>query len=230
MSERTPPSLRAFADCIFSIPVKYIALLAMAKIVPTHPHLISDYQEDILNSLDDADLSIRMRALELATSMADRENVRDIVQQLLSHLVPTASAASSLPSAATALARSADASLPTPAAGGVTPAILSPAYRLEIVRRVIKMTSADTYANITDFDWYMSVLVDLAYVSNVDVGYELKEVLLDVVSRVRSVRPTAVALLSRLLSDDNFLENSAEEGGCVEVLAAAAFVCGEHSR
>jgi AP-3 complex subunit delta-1 len=49
--------------------VRYIALLAMVKITPTHPHLVSEYQEEILESLEDADLSIRMRALELITAM-----------------------------------------------------------------------------------------------------------------------------------------------------------------
>ena len=49
--------------------VKYIALLAMVKIVPTHPHLIADYQDEVLQSLDDEDVSIRMRALELVSSM-----------------------------------------------------------------------------------------------------------------------------------------------------------------
>jgi AP-3 complex subunit delta-1 len=50
-------------------PVKYIALLAMVKIVPSHPHLVADYQDEILESVDDADVSIRMRALELASAM-----------------------------------------------------------------------------------------------------------------------------------------------------------------
>lgn len=49
--------------------VKYIALLAMVKIVPSHPHLVVDYQDEILQSVDDADVSIRMRALELTSAM-----------------------------------------------------------------------------------------------------------------------------------------------------------------
>lgn len=49
--------------------MRYIALLAMVKIVPTHPHMIIEYQEEILASLDDPDVSIRMRALELVSSM-----------------------------------------------------------------------------------------------------------------------------------------------------------------
>lgn len=41
----------------------------MVKIVPSHPHLIAEYQDEILESLDDEDMSIRMRALELTCSM-----------------------------------------------------------------------------------------------------------------------------------------------------------------
>lgn len=49
--------------------VKYIALLAMVKIIPTHPAMIAEYQEEIMASMDDPDVSIRIRALELVTSM-----------------------------------------------------------------------------------------------------------------------------------------------------------------
>lgn len=49
--------------------VRFIALLAMAKITPTHPQMVAEYQEEIMQSLDDSDVSIRMRALELVTSM-----------------------------------------------------------------------------------------------------------------------------------------------------------------
>jgi len=49
--------------------VKYIALLAMTKIVPSHPELLAEYQDTILASLNDSDISIRMRALDLVTAM-----------------------------------------------------------------------------------------------------------------------------------------------------------------
>ena len=41
----------------------------MVKIVPTHPHLVAVHQNGILAGLDDQDLSIRMRALDLVSSM-----------------------------------------------------------------------------------------------------------------------------------------------------------------
>lgn len=51
------------------VKVKYIALLAMAKIVPTHPELVAEHQDMILSSVDDQDVSIRMRALDLLSAM-----------------------------------------------------------------------------------------------------------------------------------------------------------------
>lgn len=49
--------------------VKYIALLALVKIVPTHPHLVAEHQETIMRSVADEDVSIRMRALDLVSAM-----------------------------------------------------------------------------------------------------------------------------------------------------------------
>ena len=51
------------------ISVKYIALMAMVKIVPVRPELVAEHQAVILESLNDFDISIRMRALELISSM-----------------------------------------------------------------------------------------------------------------------------------------------------------------
>ena len=43
----------------------------MAKIVPTHPHLITEYQDTIFTSINDPDISIRMRALDLLSAMVN---------------------------------------------------------------------------------------------------------------------------------------------------------------
>lgn len=53
----------------FSTTVRYIALVALVKIAPTHPHLISTHFDTILQCTDDADLSVRMRALDLVEVM-----------------------------------------------------------------------------------------------------------------------------------------------------------------
>ena len=41
----------------------------MAKILPSHPYLVAEYQDMILSSVDDQDISIRMRALDLLSAM-----------------------------------------------------------------------------------------------------------------------------------------------------------------
>jgi hypothetical protein len=41
----------------------------MAKIAPTHAHLVAEHQDIIFSSIEDSDMSIRMRALELLTAM-----------------------------------------------------------------------------------------------------------------------------------------------------------------
>ena len=45
----------------------------MVHIVPTHPYLVAEYQDMILSSVDDQDISIRMRALDLVSAMVSFE-------------------------------------------------------------------------------------------------------------------------------------------------------------
>lgn len=68
---------------IAEVIVRFIALLAMAKITPTHPQMVAEYQEEIMQSLDDSDVSIRMRALELVTSMVSHAVFRDVFSELI---------------------------------------------------------------------------------------------------------------------------------------------------
>ncbi|EIW71741.1 hypothetical protein TREMEDRAFT_43040 [Tremella mesenterica DSM 1558] len=199
---------------------------SMVKIIPTHPSMVAEYQEEILQSLDDPDVSIRMRALELVTSMVDQRNLQSIVDQLLAHLAPS-SDTSTLPSAAAFLAAVAGTNTtPTATARSIT---LSPAYRLLLTRRLLGMLSHETYTNVTDFEWVISVLIDVAYVSKVDVGGEVRDMLLDVVARVRSVRGYAVKMLERVLGEDDVRERGREKTGEDGLLEAAIWLCGEYS-
>lgn len=56
--------------------MKYIALLALAKIVPTHRHLVAKYQDMVFSSVSDQDFSIRMRSLDLLSAMVCRIHSR----------------------------------------------------------------------------------------------------------------------------------------------------------
>ncbi|KAI1793066.1 Adaptor protein complex AP-3 delta subunit [Ganoderma leucocontextum] len=205
--------------------LKYIALLALVKIVPTHPELVAEYQDMVLSSVNDEDISIRMRALDLVSAMVSRHNLQPILQHLLSHLVKTESVA--LPSALEALSQFGSARDDTAVRPGGLPS-QSPAYRLTLAQRILSLGSQDVYDNVTDFEWYISVLVDLAYVARVDVGAEIREQLVDITGRVRATRRYAVQVMVKLLSDDLFLHNASDGGGCPEVLWAASWICGEY--
>ena len=154
----------------------------------------------------------------------NQDNLQSIVQQVLSHLVPETS--STMQTAAQSLAQHT-----TPSSAGVkypTSPSQSPAYRLTLSQRILGACSQSRYENVTNFEWYISVLVDLAHVANVDVGVEIRDQLVDVVGRVRAVRPYAVKLMFTLLSDETILRNAEDEGSCSEVLWAAAWICGEY--
>ncbi|KAJ6502639.1 adaptin N terminal region-domain-containing protein [Mycena vulgaris] len=206
--------------------LKYIALLALVKIVPSHPHLVAEYQDTILASVNDQDISIRMRALDLVSAMVTPNSLQSIVQQVLSHLVPDTSS-STLPTAAQSLAQHTVPTSPTTAKPHISPT-QSPAYRLVLSQRILNICSQSMYENVTNFEWYLSVLVDLAHVANVDVGAQIRDQLVDVVGRVKGVRRYAVKLMYTLLCDDTMLHNARDEGSCSEVLWAAAWICGEY--
>jgi AP-3 complex subunit delta-1 len=154
------------------------------------------------------------------------DSLQSIVQQVLSHLVPDTSS-STLPTAAQSLAQHTVPSSPSTSKPHISPS-QSPAYRLILSQRILTMCSQSMYENVTNFEWYLSVLVDLAHVANVDIGGQIRDQLVDVVGRVKGVRRYAVKLMYTLLCDDTMLHNARDEGSCSEVLWAAAWICGEY--
>ncbi|KAG0187198.1 AP-3 complex subunit delta-1 [Apophysomyces sp. BC1034] len=189
--------------------LKYVGLLAMGKMLSSHPKLVAEHKDIVLECIDDDDLSIRLRALDLIVGMVNRKNVVDIVKRLVAHLVPPSTL-------------SAPSSLHEPSA------ILDPAYRADIINRIIFICSQNQYQNVTNFEWYITTLVGITYASGVNVGDVLTGQLMDVSVRVKSVRPFAVRQMFRLLSDKQFLETVKKRDSNIEVLSAAAWICGEY--
>ena len=59
--------------------MKYVALLAFNKIVLTHPYLVSQQEDVIMDCIDSPDISIRIRALDLVVGMVSSDNLMSIV-------------------------------------------------------------------------------------------------------------------------------------------------------
>lgn len=187
--------------------VKYVGLLAMAKITSTHADLVSDHHDLILSCIEDTDISIRLRALDLIVGMVTRDTLTDIVKQLMIQLLD-------------------------PPPDSPSPVVLPEYYRIELVRRILAMTTKDNYTHIgNNFEWYVAVLIDLARIAKVDVGKEIGEELLNVTVRVKSVRSFSVHVLKDLLRDYEVIIGGAEKAqGQVDVLGAAAWIIGEYAK
>uniref|UniRef100_A0A0A1XCL2 AP-3 complex subunit delta n=1 Tax=Zeugodacus cucurbitae TaxID=28588 RepID=A0A0A1XCL2_ZEUCU len=173
--------------------LKYLGLLAMSKILKTHPKSVQEHKDLILACLDDKDESIRLRALDLLYGMVSKKNLMEIVKRLLGHM------------------ERAEGSL----------------YRDELLYKVIEICSQSSYLYVTNFEWYLTVLVELIQLeAGSKHGRLIAEQLLDVAIRVPVVRQFAVNEMTNLL--DTFSVSS-QSNSMYEVLYAAAWIVGEFS-
>jgi AP-3 complex subunit delta len=159
------------SHCTSLTTVKYVGLLALAKIASTHPDLVVDLQDMIFSCITEEDISVRLRALDLIGGMVSRDTLTDIVKQLMVQLVDT------------------ENPLPEYYRIEVIRQTLAMTKRDKYVN----------IGN--NFEWYVAVLVDLARIAKVDVDKELGEELINVCVRVKSVRQFAVTVLLDLLRD-----------------------------
>lgn len=232
--------------------MKYVALLAFTKIVGSHPQLVALHQDVIVECIDDPDISIRTRALELVTGMVDPNNLVSIVERLLRQLREAREPDQAYependrglhggvdPSgemddeqAGASLRKNRESSNEVPP--------LPEDYRISVIERILEMCSRDTYTNISDFDWYIGVLVDLVrhcpaksaedkedVASGVadTIGSELRNVAV----RVKSVRPEAVAAAQSLVLFERRQDLFPASGtGALAVLESAAWIAGEY--
>jgi AP-3 complex subunit delta-1 len=97
-------------------------------------------------------------------------------------------------------------------------------YRNLLAKKIIHTCSKDMYTNVTNFEWYLQVLIDISKFPRLDVGSLVKDQLIDICVRVKQVREFAIELLFPLLGDRNYITASSED-----VLYAAAWICGEYS-
>jgi len=66
--------------------LKYLGLVGLCNVIVVYPRMISGHKDIILACLDDEDVTIRMRVLELLSGMASRKNLPDIVKKIRQHI------------------------------------------------------------------------------------------------------------------------------------------------
>ncbi len=99
-------------------------------------------------------------------------------------------------------------------------------YRHELIGSIIFMCSREKYAFLSDFKWYMGVLLDLSGVIGPELENPLSDQLVDVALRVESIRNFAIgSMIDILLCRDVLLNKIIKEGP----LTAVAWIVGEYS-
>lgn len=175
--------------------LKYLGLLAMSKILATHPKSVQAHKDLILQCLDDKDESIRLRALDLLYGMVSKKNLMEIVKKLMIHM--------------------------DKAEGSH--------YRDELLSKIIEICSQSNYQYVTNFEWYVSILVELTRMEGTQHGKLIASQMLDVAIRVQTIRNFAVQQMAVLLDNSHVLASNSQRNGICEVLYAAAWICGEFS-
>ncbi|KAL9105893.1 MAG: hypothetical protein Q9227_009004 [Pyrenula ochraceoflavens] len=238
--------------------LKYVALLAFNKIVATYPILVSRHQDVIMSCLDDPDVSIRLQALELVSGMVTSDNLQSIVDRLLKQLQKSGRAdARDIAPVIVPIEPHADSDEEDPeeklkpdkrSMDAFEP--VSDEYRDEVVHRILNICFQDTYSNITDFEWYIDILVKLVRCvpsrvptkgdvalegesgihkpksesAAARIGWQLR----DISVRVKSLRPEATKAAESLILVNNrdILFPTVGVGG-QDVLEPAVWVVGE---
>jgi len=237
--------------------LRYVALLAFAKITASHADLVADHQDVILECIDDADISIRTRALDLVVDMVNSNNLQMVVERLLKQL-KTAGKASpvnependrAVHEGVIPMADDDDEGTTMSVKKGDhksdQPPPLPEDYRQSVIERILEMCSKENYTNMDDFEWYITVLVELVrQCPSITIGGASgsqgspKQTMADAIGdelrniavRVKGVRPEAAAAAQSLLLLDNRDDNFAQATESAQnVLAAAAFIAGEYS-
>ncbi|OAP62126.1 hypothetical protein AYL99_04329 [Fonsecaea erecta] len=222
--------------------LKYVALLAFNKIVATHPALVSMQQDVIMGCLDDPDISIKMQALELVSGMVSSDNLQAVVNRLIKQLAGSASAHEGVNGHTEEEQTDMEQRL-VPDKRGSENVPLPDEYRYEIIRRILDMCSHNTYANITDFEWYIEILVHLVrhlpadkdgsssratLADDASLGAQVGNQLRDITVRVKELRPeTTKAAETLVLLSNRAIAYPKHGTGQSQVIKSAAWICGE---
>ncbi|GFF59672.1 putative AP-3 complex subunit delta [Aspergillus udagawae] len=220
--------------------LKYVALLAFNRILLSHPALVSVHCDVIMDCLEDADISIRIQALELAARMVTSDTLQSVVDRLLKQLqdATTFDPVDSRHSAATENLNNQKG-----------PMTLPVSYRIDVMNRILDICSFNNYSDLYDFEWYVDLLVELMKLrprqtkqfrsprairalecdSGDDIMSRICSEIRNVAVRVKGVRLQATRAAELLISVENrhalFLQPHTDS----HALGSLAWVAGEYS-
>jgi AP-3 complex subunit delta-1 len=186
--------------------VKGLGLDTLDKLLHIRPELGPYFTSLVLTFLEDPDPSIRTQCLDLFSHLTHRDNFMDMIQRLMGH-----------------------AMVPEPLDASTESLLFATdgEYRSRVALRILDMMEKDTYGNVEDFEWALNILLELSLVPDLEgrgVGQGVARVMVDLCVRVQELRPFAVQTFVKLIEEPSL----AEKVQAREVVAAAAWICGEY--
>ncbi|KAK0728392.1 adaptin N terminal region-domain-containing protein [Lasiosphaeria miniovina] len=153
--------------------LKYVALLAFNRIVVTHPFLVAQQEDVIMECIDSEDITIRIKALDLVQGMVSSENLVSIVSRLMRQLKASPSSSLAHQQSVQSADLETDSSDEAAPESGRRPKSqdhpppLPEDYTIDVIGRILNMCSQNNYASLSDFDWYIDVLTQLVRIAPV---------------------------------------------------------------
>ncbi|PVH15947.1 uncharacterized protein CXQ87_003807 [Candidozyma duobushaemuli] len=123
--------------------VGLIALISILKIYPDFMHKVNGVSGYVMSSLEVKDTIVMKKALEVCQFLVTEDNILELIRVLLLQLVPDESSVH-----------------------------ISENLKLEIVFKILQIASKDNYANIPNFNWYVTVLKDVVNMTLLPVDTE----------------------------------------------------------
>ncbi|KAK3326457.1 adaptin N terminal region-domain-containing protein [Apodospora peruviana] len=231
--------------------LKYVALLAFNRIVVTHPYLVAQQEDVILECIDSDDITIRIKALDLVQGMVSSDNLVSIVSRLMRQLKTSSLAGhprngqqtvdtntDSSDDAGADLSRSS-----RPQKDDVPP--LPEDYTIDVIGRILIMCAQNNYSSLVDFDWYIDVLTQLIRIGpisrraefdsaleqkshTIDVSEKIGNELRNVAVKVKAVRLAAVRAAELIISR-LYTESTSSHSVLSGALRPVAWIAGEYA-
>ncbi|KAI1468465.1 Adaptor protein complex AP-3 delta subunit [Daldinia caldariorum] len=229
--------------------LKYVALLAFNQIVLTHPWLVARQEDVILECIDSADISIRIKALDLVQGMVSSDNLVSIVSRLMRQLKLSSRdrRATNYPGPGSGDSDDEDMEKTidsAPKSANQSPP-LPDDYKVDVINRILNMCSQNNYGHLTDFEWYIDILTQLVRTaplprpvddmdipsasgrsSGGDISERIGNELRNIAVKVQALRPACVHAAEAIISQ---LNSEARIGQSVisGTLKPAAWILGE---
>ncbi|CAM1508495.1 Fc.00g053430.m01.CDS01 [Cosmosporella sp. VM-42] len=229
--------------------LKYVALLAFNKIVITHPYLVSQQEDVILECIDSADITIRIQALDLVQGMVTGDNLVSIVSRLMKQLKASMperdrNQSGAPPDDPNFEYSDEDSSESGPQRASSPTPPLPEDYRVDVIARILNMCAKENYSSVEDFDWYIDVLTQLVRMAPVsrkvdtdllstsrplaDVSEKIGDELRNVAVKVRAMRAATVRAAETILNQLN-TDTPAGHSITSGALKSVAWIMGEYA-